>query len=377
MAAGGGPMLELQAITKHFEPNTPVVEDVSLTVHSGEILCLLGPSGCGKTTLLRMIAGLERPDQGRVLLAGQDITQTPTYLRHFGLMFQDYALFPHLTVGENVAFGLQMAGVERRQVTRRVAEMLDLVDLPSYADRSIDGLSGGEQQRVALARTLAPSPRLLMLDEPLANLDRRLREELADELRQILKRIKLTTVFVTHDQEEAFALADRLAIMHQGRIEQVGSPPEVYARPSTTFVASFLGFQNLLPVHVDVARWPQVETSLGPIRLPADQPPVAGKSGWWLLIRPDAVHLVETMAAGWATDQPVLHGLIAQISFRGSLLRLRFVPDQDPTQELTFEVPSRGIAALQAGDRAVLLVDPTGLCLLQDTGSPLNDSMVS
>jgi ABC-type Fe3+/spermidine/putrescine transport system ATPase subunit len=205
-------MLRIQEIVKAFTPGQQVLKGVSTHVADGDIACLLGPSGCGKTTLLRIIAGLETPDSGRVFFDGEDVTGQPVHLRRFGFMFQDYALFPHMSVAANVAFGLRMLGWTGSRRRQRVEEMLALVNLEGYAARSVDALSGGEQQRVALARTLAPAPRLLMLDEPLANLDRLLREELVDELRTILKRIGVTTIFVTHDQAEAFALADHVVV---------------------------------------------------------------------------------------------------------------------------------------------------------------------
>ncbi|PDW04941.1 ABC transporter ATP-binding protein [Candidatus Viridilinea mediisalina] len=239
--------LELQAIVCTYDA-TPVLRGVSLGVSEGSITALLGPSGCGKTTLLRVVAGLEPAQHGAVLLEGQSLTGVPPYRRGFGLMFQDYALFPHLDVAGNIAFGLKVQG-QGRTAPQRVAELLELVGLRGYERRRVYELSGGERQRVALARALAPRPRLLMLDEPLAALDRALRERLQDELRSILRRVGVTTLYVTHDQEEAFALADHVALLNQGQLEQHGPPELVYQQPASTWVASFLGLNNLVAGH--------------------------------------------------------------------------------------------------------------------------------
>jgi ABC-type Fe3+/spermidine/putrescine transport system ATPase subunit len=243
-------LLDVSHVSKSY-PGLPVLHDVSFEVEEGEIVCMLGPSGCGKTTLLRLIAGLEAPDTGRIAFAGGDLSTVPAHRRNFGLMFQDYALFPHKDVAANVAFGLRMQGWTPEKTAARVDEMLQLVELGGYERRRVNELSGGEQQRVALARSLAPKPRLLMFDEPLGSLDRALREQLMNSLRGILKQVGVTALYVTHDQEEAFAIADRVFIMQPGageggRIVQGGSPQEVYCRPQSAYVAGFLGFRNLL-----------------------------------------------------------------------------------------------------------------------------------
>jgi ABC-type Fe3+/spermidine/putrescine transport system ATPase subunit len=238
--------LELFDIYKSFGA-TQAVRGVSFEVAEREIIALLGPSGCGKSTVLALIAGLETPDSGDVRWDGISLLDTPPHLRGFGLMFQDFALFPHMSVLDNVAYGLRMARLPPGQVPLRVAEMLELVGLPGFEGRDVNTLSGGEQQRVALARSLAPHPRLLMLDEPLGSLDRNLRERLVLDLRTILRRMQQTAIYVTHDQEEAFVLADRVAVMNAGRIEQMDTPQSVYRRPASAFVARFLGFTNLLP----------------------------------------------------------------------------------------------------------------------------------
>lgn len=239
-------MLQLKAITKTYD-NELLLSDISLSIHTCETVGLLGPSGSGKTTLLRIIAGLEQPDGGEIFFDEQNMRNVPVHQRNFGMMFQDLALFPHQNVFENIAFGLRMQNAPREIIRARVSEMVELVGLASFEERNVNQLSGGEQQRVALARSLAPSPRFLMFDEPLGALDRILREQLAADLRAILKRIRMTALYVTHDQDEAFAIADRIAIIHNGHIVQIGTPEEIYRAPANAFVARFLGMPNLLP----------------------------------------------------------------------------------------------------------------------------------
>jgi putative spermidine/putrescine transport system ATP-binding protein len=236
--------LALQQLRVRFSP-TVEIGPVTLDIAQGEILALLGPSGSGKTTILRMLAGFEAPQAGRIVVAGEDVTALPPARRHFGMVFQHYALFPHLDVGENVAFGLKGSG-ERGAVDARVAEALRLVDLAGFERRKVHELSGGQQQRVALARALAPAPRVLLLDEPLSNLDPTLRERTRRELRALIQRVGITTVFVTHEQDEAFDLGDRVAVLQQGRLEQVGTPEDLYERPASLFVATFVGRANVL-----------------------------------------------------------------------------------------------------------------------------------
>ena len=238
-------MLEIRKIRKYYE-NQLLLDDISFTLAADETVCLLGPSGGGKSTLLRIIAGLEEAESGQVLWDGQDITAEPAHLRRFGLMFQDYALFPHLNVSENVAFGLRMQHLPDDEVRRRVAETLAMVNMNAFAKRRVTDLSGGEQQRVALARALVPHPRLLMLDEPLGALDRALRAQLSEDLRAVLQQMDIPVIYVTHDQEEAFAFGDRLFVLHDGRIIQSGSPSQVYNHPDSLWLATFFGHKNRL-----------------------------------------------------------------------------------------------------------------------------------
>ena len=233
--------LQIQAIKKQWA-HTVTVGPITLDIARGEILALLGPSGSGKTTMLRLLAGFETADSGRILVANDDVTTLPPARRRFGMVFQHYALFPHLDVGENVGFGLRGRGKgDEGRVQQKISEALALVDLAGYERRTVHELSGGQQQRVALARALAPEPRVLLLDEPLSNLDPSLRERTRRELRQVIKRVGITTVFVTHEQEEAFDLGDRIAVINVGRLEQTGAPEELYETPANLFVATFVG----------------------------------------------------------------------------------------------------------------------------------------
>jgi putative spermidine/putrescine transport system ATP-binding protein len=277
--------LVLEGISKRFGGLT-AVDDVSLTVPAGTFVCLLGPSGCGKTTLLRMIAGLEEPDAGRIMIDGADITALPTHRRDFGMVFQSLALFPHLSVGENIAYPLRIRGRSQAEQQARIAELLELVQLPGFAARPVSKLSGGQRQRVAIARALALSPRLFLLDEPLSALDAKLREAMQVELRQLQQKLGITTITVTHDQREAMTMADLIVVMGAGRIRQIAPPVEIYRRPADAFVADFIGSTNLLPVEAD-----------GSGRILAAGAPVAGlampgaMTHAVMSIRPEDVHL--------------------------------------------------------------------------------------
>jgi putative spermidine/putrescine transport system ATP-binding protein len=238
--------VRLERVEKSFDGKTRVVDRIDLTVAPGEFFALLGPSGCGKTTTLRMIAGFEEPDGGRIVVGGADVTQMPVHKRDMGMIFQSYALFPHRSVAENVAFGLRMRGLGRDEIAGRVGRALRQVALEGYEQRRPAQLSGGQQQRVALARAIVIRPRVLLCDEPLAALDRKLRQSMQIELKQLQQQLDVTLIFVTHDQEEAMTVSDRIAVMNAGRIDQIGTPSEIYNRPRTRFVADFIGEINLL-----------------------------------------------------------------------------------------------------------------------------------
>jgi len=305
------PLLEVVAISKSYTPTVDAVKKVDLALDSGEILCLLGPSGCGKTTLLRLVAGLEAADSGVVRFDGRDMADVPPHLRDFGMMFQDFALFPHMKVRDNIAFGLRMHHMPPAAIESRVADMLDLIDMSAFAERDVNSLSGGEQQRIALARALAPNPRLLMLDEPLGALDRALRERLMIEVRAILKRIGVTAIYVTHDQTEAFAVGDRLAVMNAGIIEQVAPPREIYQEPASIVVANFLGYQNL--IRGVVSADDTVETELGAFRPLGSLPPVG--TPVTLLIKPSISEA--NLANGRMQEVNQICGMIDGTTFRG------------------------------------------------------------
>ena len=243
--AVGYPILKAQNVTKRYGDSV-ALDRVSLRIDSGEFFCLLGPSGCGKSTLMRMLAGFEEPSEGRVLLAGEDLAGVPPYRRPVNMMFQSYALFPHMSVEKNVAYGLRQEGMARDAIAARVAEMLKLVQMERFASRRPDQLSGGQRQRVALARALAKRPKVLLLDEPLGALDLKLRKEMQVFLKRLHAELGTTFVYVTHDQEEALAMSDRVAVMNLGRIEQIGPPREIYDRPATPFVAGFIGETNFI-----------------------------------------------------------------------------------------------------------------------------------
>lgn len=255
-------MLSLKSIRKQYEGHW-LLDNIDLDVVQGEILGLLGASGSGKSTLLRVIAGLETAEAGQILWNGQDITQLEPHKRGFGLMFQDYALFPHRTVAQNIAFGLRMQSLGKPEIDEHVRKALETIRMSSFADRPVTELSGGEQQRVALARALAPDPNLLMLDEPLGALDHALRVELMHELRSVLSTSGKPAIYVTHDREEAFAIADRLAVLHNGFILQTGTPQELYDHPANAWLAGFLALGNLLPARVDPSNPQNITTALG------------------------------------------------------------------------------------------------------------------
>lgn len=347
--------LRLEHLEKSFGA-THVVKDFDLGISKGEFVSLLGPSGCGKTTVLRMVAGFETPSSGRIIIDGQDVTGLRSNQRNIGMVFQAYALFPNLTVAQNVAFGLKVKGVARDEREARVAEMLALIGLPDYGGRFPFQLSGGQQQRVALARALAPKPRVLLLDEPLSALDAKVRVSLRSQIREIQQDLGITTIFVTHDQEEAMSISDRIVVMNAGIADQVGAPFEIYNRPTTRFVANFVGTLNTFEVKVEDPASGKVRLGDAEMTLPAPLRSAPGATQS-IALRPEALRLGRE--PGYDT---VLPGRIEDVHFMGSIIRLRAHvagetvvldtfnrPDQPPP------VPGTGIEISLSGKDAILL----------------------
>jgi putative spermidine/putrescine transport system ATP-binding protein len=330
LPSGPGPDIRLRGLTKRFG-DVVAVDDLDLDVDRGEFFALLGPSGSGKTTCLRMVAGFERPSAGTVELAGRDVTNAAPFAREVNTVFQDYALFPHMTVAQNVAYGLKVRKVPKGERRDRVADALATVRLVGYADRQPSQLSGGQRQRVALARALVNRPKVLLLDEPLGALDRKLREEMQVELKLLQREVGITFVFVTHDQDEALTMADRIAVFRDGRLEQVGSPEDVYDRPETPFVADFIGTSNVAEGEAALALF--------------------GAEGHFAL-RPERIHLGGAAAGAGAAAQ------VVDVVFAGALLRHVVTLDAGPTWVVTTPTTGEDLRAVaQRGDRVVLTWD--------------------
>ena len=351
-AVRGGVEVRLERLQRRYAGVT-ALDGLSLTMAPGELVALLGPSGCGKTTALRLVAGLEEADGGRVVVGGEDVTSEPANKRDVGMVFQAYSLFPHMTAWQNVAFGLQMRKVNAAQRRRRAGEMLELVGLSGFADRFAHQLSGGQQQRVALARALAIQPKVLLLDEPLSALDAKVRARLRDEIRRVQLEVGITTLFVTHDQEEALAIADRVGVMHSGRIEQLGPPTTIYSRPATPFVAEFVGLTNRL---AGVVRGGMVEVRGASLPLvqpdAADGPAVA-------LVRPEAV----TLASGGESAAAPLVGTVIATAFLGATSRVT-VDLGDIT--ILAQLPTADAAAVPAGTRVRLALRADPVLIARD-----------
>jgi spermidine/putrescine transport system ATP-binding protein len=368
-AVGTG-QLSLVGLTKHFGP-VVAVDSIDLEIPAGGFFSLLGPSGCGKTTTLRMIAGFEAPTSGQVLLDGQDIARTPPSKRPVNTVFQSYALFPHLRVFDNVAFGLRRAGVARAEVRRRVGEVLELVQLTEYATRKPGQLSGGQQQRVALARALVLHPAVLLLDEPLGALDAKLRRQLQLELKQLQAQVGITFVYVTHDQEEALTMSDRIAVINRGRIEQAASPQDLYEEPANAFVADFLGVSNLMDATVagPAAGGAGAEVRLSDnFALEVRRGDIAHRGQAKVVIRPERI---EVEPAG--TPGPNrLPGLLTNVVYLGSSLQLAI--QLASGHAVTALVPNNDDNAASAwspGAAVACHLPPTGLRVL--AGSPTTD----
>ncbi len=338
--------LVVKDLQKSFD-GIPILRNISFDLNKGEVLALLGPSGSGKTTLLEIIAGLEQPDQGDVIWERRSLLGVPPHLRKFGLMFQEYVLFPHKNVSENIAFGLKMAGTEREITRERVGEVLKLVGLEGFQERDPATLSGGEQQRVALARSLAPQPRLVMLDEPLGALDRGIRERLVSDLREILKKASQTALYVTHDQEEAFMIADRVVILGEGKAAQIGTPREIYYHPASAYVANFLGMTNLIPGEARTTpSGATIQTELG--SWPVSEP-LHGTGT--VLIRPDRFQIGEEPGAG----QAGLKGKLISSTFGGSVIDLKI---ENMGTQLSFSCQDAGCELPPQGSEICLRFSP-------------------
>ncbi|MGH7559949.1 MAG: ABC transporter ATP-binding protein [Gemmatimonadales bacterium] len=358
-------IVELVRVTRRFSLK-PAVEAVSLTIRRGEFFSLLGPSGCGKSTTLRLLAGLERADEGDILIAGQRVNDRRPYERNLGMVFQSYALFPHLSVRRNVAFGLERHGVPRDQIEGRVTRALETVrlDAGEFSPRMPSELSGGQRQRVALARALVLEPDILLLDEPLGALDLKLRREMQLELKALNRDLGITFLYVTHDQEEALAMSDRIAIMDHARIAQVGTPVELYERPRTGFVATFLGEANLLG---GVARrsggvWRLERPSGSPIRL-ADDPALRDGGAVRVAIRPEWLGLVPASTPDSGTN--VIAGTVDEVVYLGEMQRIRMVLDGGGT--MTVALRARDETAWRRGDRGEVRWRPEDGRLLEDS----------
>jgi putative spermidine/putrescine transport system ATP-binding protein len=355
------PYLRIEGLTKRFG-TAAAVQDVTLSVHQGEMLVLLGPSGCGKTTTLRMVAGFVEASEGRILLQGQDYAGLPPHRREMGMVFQSYALFPHMTVAQNVTFGLRMRKLPRAEVEARLAETLEMVKLAAMADRYPRQLSGGQQQRVALARALAIRPKVLLLDEPLSNLDANLRQQVAREIRGLQRAAGLTALMVTHDQDEAMMMADRLVVMNEGAVQQVGTQEELYERPANPFVARFIGHSNLVPgTLADGARL--VLPSGGAIRLAGDY---AASGACILAIRPERMRLCGPEDGG----ARVL-GVVEDATYVGAHIEV-LLALPDGTRVILHDPTDGGAARrMTAGDRAGIAWDAASERLFDSAGAPL------
>jgi putative spermidine/putrescine transport system ATP-binding protein len=357
--------LALSGLTKTYG-RAVAVDRVTLRIATGEMVALLGPSGCGKTTTLRMVAGLVEPTEGEILIGGRSITRVPVHKRNIGMLFQNYALFPHLSVGQNVAFGLEMRGIRRAAAAAKVREALALVQLERYADRLPAALSGGQQQRVALARALVIEPSVLLLDEPLGALDKGLRESMQVELRQLQQRLGITTVIVTHDQEEALTLADRIVIMREGRLEQVGTPQEIYSRPVSRFVAGFIGASNFLRGRITGRHGSGAMVTLaggGCVTVPSN----AGAAGEvTVALRPEAIS-VQPLAGALEHAPNATPATIEQIIYRGSLTHLYLRLDDGE--------PLLAFHQNRAGERAPPELSPGGRVMARWTEE--NNHLVS
>jgi putative spermidine/putrescine transport system ATP-binding protein len=348
--------LSIQNVRKAFGATT-VVQDFNLDVERGEFVSFLGPSGCGKTTMLRIVAGFEEPSAGMVMVGGKDVTNLKPNQRDIGMVFQAYALFPNLTVAQNIGFGLKVAGVPRAESDARVAEMLSIIKLPEFGNRYPYQLSGGQQQRVALARALAPKPKLLLLDEPLSALDAKVRVSLREEIRGIQKKLGITTIFVTHDQEEALSMSDRIVVMYGGKAEQVGTPFEIYNKPATKFVANFVGTLNVLEATVSDAAGGKVRVGDSDVVLKQSLNGAKAGDTLSLALRPEAISLGKQPGRDAS-----LGGEISEVSFLGSVIRMRVDLGSNAVSLDTFNNPTT--PPPNVGDRTEISFSSSDLLVL-------------
>ena len=371
--AGGSRLLadqfsiQLRELYKYFG-ETPAVNGVSLDVRDGEFLTLLGPSGCGKTTTLRMIGGFEHPTSGSIFISGQEMGDRPPYRRPVNTVFQNYALFPHMTVGQNVSYGLEMSGVPKAERQQRVTQALEMVRLPHVENRKPSELSGGQQQRVALARALVNRPSVLLLDEPLGALDLKLRKAMQLELKQLNREVGATFVYVTHDQEEALTMSDRIAVMNEGQILQLGPPEEIYERPRTRFVADFIGQTNFLDVTVREASGDTAVIELPGVgamrvRRPADGP-TSGPAV--LAIRPEKIALLEDLAGGVPAGWNQLMGRLEEIVYVGTFTHYVVALPQGQIVTVHRQNRAVGEGEHRMGEELTLVFDPAVAALLVD-----------
>ena len=346
---GAGVAIRYDGVTKEYGDVT-AVNDVSFEVANGELLALLGPSGSGKTTTLRMLAGFEKPTKGTISLAGNDVTHVPTHKRDTGMVFQDYALFPHMSVGDNIAFGLERQDFPSEEIDDRIAEVLQMVDLDGFADRNPKNLSGGQQQRVATARAIAIEPEVMLMDEPLGALDKKLRDQLEVELTELQKELGITTLYVTHNQEEALTIADRIAVMNEGEIEQIATPMEVYEEPATEFVADFIGDTNFLEGDLRATENGRVVLTVGTAELGVNATAVPDDGEGAVFVRPEKMNARE---AGFADDSlNTLSGRIERRLFLGS--KVRYFVDVDGHEVVVDDANQHATTLHDPGDEVVL-----------------------
>jgi putative spermidine/putrescine transport system ATP-binding protein len=354
--------IEIAGVSKVYDGGVRAVDAVAMDIRQGEFFSLLGPSGCGKTTTLRMIAGFEIPSAGAIRVDGADITHVPAHKRDMGMVFQNYALFPHRTVAENVAFGLRMRGLDKATIASKVKAALTMVELSGLEDRRPAQLSGGQQQRVALARAIVIAPRVLLCDEPLGALDKKLRQQMQFELKQLQKKLGLTLVFVTHDQEEALAMSDRIAVMNGGRVEQVGTPTEIYNQPTTRFVADFIGDTNIFRGE-RVAAGPSLDVGKGLIlALPPAE--TVGTGVLSVALRPEKIRLSPRTDAA-VTAGSSAHGVIENTNFLGGAVLYRVTLEGG--HRVLVQQPNAGTSRLFVpGNGVTLDWTPADLVVLKD-----------